>query len=306
MLNPAFSKNEIDFDDLNYILPSNLIKDSIENNYTFNTGEEFRLQKVYGYEIWKKLYSLGLTNFKWSDKKILDVCCGTGFLSYHLLQKIRPQEITLLDISPYELDEARKLISHFNDVNARYIAADIIDSKLPDASFDLVIGNSFLHHFYNLPLALAEFNRILKPGGLLITLHEPTIAAVALESGSCFQLRQYLVKGSRYIDDLRYNGNGIAPGRGTDVWIFKREEMTRLLYSAGFDDVLVNNWHLLRPFIVAKMGLYLNEQRNRLSIIEEYLLRTSIFADSLLNKFIPSSTFGSFCCSAQKFGGCKK
>lgn len=305
MLNPSFSSRVIDFDESRYVLPPHLIQFVISENTSTSTGRELRLQKVYRVEVWSKLNSLGVRpdEFNWNEKEVLEVSCGTGFLAYHLLSKTRPKWMTLNDISLSELDEARKLMdsikgSSFTNIN--YFPGDVMESKIESETFDVVIGNSFLHHLYDVPRALSEFRRLLRPGGYFITLHEPTVAAVALESGSFRAVLKYLRYGIGFIDRVRYKGEGISLGGGADVWIFKKDEIVNLVRKAGFEDIVIKNWHLLRPFIVAQRSLHLNQRKLVLSKFEEAVLRGSILIDSALSRFVPSSFFGSFCLSARK------
>lgn len=302
MMNPAFSRSISSAQTERYVLPQNVMKHVTTENAQSDSGPEFRLQEVYGFEIWMKLYSLGFRNFRWADKRVADICCGTGFLSYHLLQRVHPLSLTLIDISLSEINNAKMLIGSINSTTpTEYLAADVMNSRLPDASFDVIIGNSFLHHFYDVPRALREFNRLLKPGGYFLTLHEPAIGAVAVESGRIKSLLQYLLRGSQYLEDIRYTGNGIAPGGGADVWIFKKQEVISLLKKAGFENTRAADWHILRQFIVARKSLHLNSRKQELTQSEVKLLRRSIRIDAVLSKILPASLFGSFCLAAQKF-----
>jgi ubiquinone/menaquinone biosynthesis C-methylase UbiE len=146
MLNQCFSRKIEGVDLKKYVLPDYLGPIINRANENFDTGRELRLQKVYTYELWARLESLGLGSFDWANKKTLDICCGTGYLSYHLLQRASPKELTLLDISEDEVGQAKALLSkEFPAKNISYVVGDALNSGLPDKSFDVIIGNSFLH-----------------------------------------------------------------------------------------------------------------------------------------------------------------
>ncbi|MER3422198.1 MAG: hypothetical protein C4293_02150 [Nitrospiraceae bacterium] len=306
MLNPSFPKMVSELGEFRYILPEHLATSALRQNYCTTTGPELRLQKAYTYEIWKKMNSLGLDELRWSETKVLDACCGTGFLSYHLLSVVKPLELTLVDASESELREAEKLLmAKFHQIPVKFLQMDLLRNSFEPESFDLVIGNSFLHHLYNVPLALSEFRRLLRPGGFFVTLHEPTAAAVAYESGSLRLTLRYFRYGAEYIEDLRKEDTDNAFTYGADVWLFRQQDLKNLFSDAGFEGVVINNWHILRTFAVAKMKLHLDAAKRSLARWEEGLLRVSVLGDSILNKFLPSGAFGSFSLLAQKPQSCE-
>ncbi len=301
MLNPSFSKDLISFDPSAYVLPSALVEEVVRENTAYDSGDELRLQDVYGVEQRKKLDSLGLKEYPWREKRVLDACCGTGFLSYHLLKQSAPLSITLADINQYEIERARELIgNNKSSTSVSFLVADVLQTGLPDGTFDMIIGNSFLHHFYDVPRAMREFLRLLRPGGMFVTLHEPTPAAVAVERGRIKFLVQNLLKGDGVVEEMRYTGKGISPYGGADVWIFKKKELTSLVRRAGFGRVVARDWHIARQFIVARKQLHLNQSKRELSPDEAALLGRSISLDSILCRLLPSYLCGSVSLAAQK------
>ena len=265
MLNPAFSKTICRQVKNDYILPEKVINIVKQKNASLNTGPELRTQKIYGDELWMKMKTLGLDKLSWKNKEVLDICCGAGFLSFHLLSRITPKKLTLLDISAPEINQAEKLLTGFSNVlPMEYTVADATRTNFPDNSFDIIVGNSFLHHFYDLPLALKEFYRILKPGGLFITLHEPTVASVAVESRNPKNMLLYIFKGKDYLNHFRYKGEGVAPGAGADVWIFREKEIINLFKKAGLENIKTGHWHFLRPKLVAVLNLHPREKRKKI------------------------------------------
>ncbi len=88
--------------------------------------------------------------------RVADVGCGTGISSRLLAE--RGYEVTGVD--PNE-----KMLAHARAAGgARYLVGTAAETGLPEASFDLVtVAQAF--HWFDVPVALAEFRRILaRPG----------------------------------------------------------------------------------------------------------------------------------------------
>lgn len=103
--------------------------------------------------------------------RTLELGCGAGAFTEHLL-RARPQlELVGCDVSPVALDEARRRCEQY--AGASFVVKDATALDFPDATFDTVVGNSVLHH---LPLdaALRECLRVLKPGGR-VCFFEPNL-----------------------------------------------------------------------------------------------------------------------------------
>lgn len=283
MLNPAFPYKK---NDSNYVLKE-LLEISITKNRDFKT-EEKRFNGVFSYEVWKKIKRLGLTEADFENKTILDLCAGSGFLSFHLLKKIKPKKITLWDISENEINNAKDILSKkYKDVSVEYKISDFLREN-SSSKYDVIIGNSFLHHFYNIPEALNKINFFLKPNGLFISLHEPTIASTAFESRNPKLLFYYLTRGKKYIEIVRKKWSKDI-GSSSDVWIFPKKEYVNLLKNIWPDTKTVN-WGLLRPIVIS-YGSFLPDKY--FYFLKKYLFKLSIFLDSILNMFLPNCFFSS-------------
>ena len=158
----------------------------------------------------------------------------------------------------------------------------------------------FLHHFYNLPAAIKEFKRILKPGGLFISFHEPTVAALAMESRNPKNMFLYFLKGKNYLNYFRYKRDGVAPGQEADVWMFDGDELVELFLKNGFKNVKIDYWHFFRAKIVATFGLWLSEKKPKLNLLEIILMKIGIYSDFLLKRIAPRNLFGSAALKAEK------
>ncbi len=106
---------------------------------------------------------------------ILDVGTGTGFVPLQIARNLEPKdEFICSDVSEKILRVCKNNISRRNfSCSFRYLKLDGRTVDLEDSSVDVVTMNSVLHHVPDITPFLAEIDRILKPGGLLIIGHEP-------------------------------------------------------------------------------------------------------------------------------------
>jgi 2-polyprenyl-3-methyl-5-hydroxy-6-metoxy-1,4-benzoquinol methylase len=294
VLNPGFSAEADAAYGSNYVVPSSLSGAIVGANSDFATGAELRTQEAYGDELWFRLRELGLGDLPWDRLRVLDACCGTGFLSYHLLHRASPQSLTMLDVSADEVAAAEELVASNGAVGGNVVAlcSDLAATDLEQGQFDVVIGNSFLHHFPSVPDVLNTIFGLVKPGGLFVSLHEPTPAAIPWESGDPRHVAAYFLSRTRYMKRLRHRGPGPVRDGTTDVWIFEADEMRKLLVDSGFTDVEVMPRYLLRPFVVALLRLHLTESKPRLSGWQERLLRATVRIDAALRRVLPERAFG--------------
>jgi SAM-dependent methyltransferase len=160
------------------------------------------------------------------------------------------------------------------------------------ANYDVVIGNSFLHHFPDVPRVLATISALIRPGGLFVGLHEPTPAAVPWESGDLRHVIAYFMFRARYLRRLRYHGPGPLREGTTDVWMFDADALRRLLEDQGFVQVQVLPRYLLRPFVVALLRLSLDEEKPRLTALQSTVLRSAVAIDAVLRRLLPARAFG--------------
>ena len=126
MLNPGFP---IKFESSDYILNKELIGKVASKNSDFNT-EEVRFEDVFTFEIWKKLTILGVKPSDLNNFDILDICAGSGYLSYHLLRRCSPKKLTLLDISQSEINHAREILTKkYPEAHFEFSTADFLNSN---------------------------------------------------------------------------------------------------------------------------------------------------------------------------------
>lgn len=104
-------------------------------------------------------------------KSGLELGCGRGTMSLYLNQ-YEKMDVAMLDISEDALDVARK---NFGIVGAKgeFICASSDTLPLADNSFDIVYSIGLLEHLPDYKKTMAEAYRVLKPGGMMISLNIP-------------------------------------------------------------------------------------------------------------------------------------
>ncbi|WP_406238561.1 class I SAM-dependent methyltransferase [Nocardia sp. NBC_01009] len=99
--------------------------------------------------------------------RVLDIGCGTGYLTRRLAAVVSSGTVVGLDPSAAVLDHARRITT---DSNCTYTVGVAESLTAEDDSFDVVANCLMLHHLPEdlRPTALTEMRRVLRPGGQLL------------------------------------------------------------------------------------------------------------------------------------------
>jgi len=97
------------------------------------------------------------------DSRVLDVGCGSGWASRLLADYAVNGRVTGIDISDEMVRLARESSSDYQNVSFEVASAE----QLPfaDSEFTHAFSMESLYYYRNIPKALKEINRVLKPGG---------------------------------------------------------------------------------------------------------------------------------------------
>ncbi len=108
-----------------------------------------------------------LSNFDTSSR-LLHAGCGSGQVDRDIGEKIR---ISALDISPAALSIYKKANRNYREL----LLGSIFDIPAADESFDGIYNLGVMEHFTEDEIAriLAEFHRVLKPGGKIVLFWPP-------------------------------------------------------------------------------------------------------------------------------------
>ena len=130
------------------------------------------------FDLWSSFYDLplvqGLTYRPVQDavvaalrasapRRVLDVGCGTGLLAVRLAHELPGASIAGCDFSHGMLVHA-----HAHGERVAWIQGDAQRLPLHDASADAIVSTEAFHWFPDQRRALAEFFRVLVPGGRLL------------------------------------------------------------------------------------------------------------------------------------------
>ena len=180
----------------------------------------------------------------------LEIGSGTGYFSLNLLQLGLVGRLVATDISPGMLDELGGTAERLG-LDVETAATDAERLPFEDRSFDLVFGHAVLHHLPDLTAALAEFRRVLRPGGTLAFCGEPSrygdlLAAVPKHGAQLVApvWRLLLRASARRADPAEgLDGHELEPE--VDVHAFAPGTLAGMLRDAGFANVRIRGEELL-------------------------------------------------------------
>jgi demethylmenaquinone methyltransferase/2-methoxy-6-polyprenyl-1,4-benzoquinol methylase len=102
------------------------------------------------------------------DARILDLCCGTGDMTFALRRQAGDSTAQILgaDFSHAMLQRAReKTPAEQNGSRPRWIEADALNLPFPNKHFDLVTSAFGFRNLADYDAGLREIVRVLRPGG---------------------------------------------------------------------------------------------------------------------------------------------
>lgn len=102
---------------------------------------------------------------------VLDIASGTGAPALQLARAVAPSgHVTATDLSPDPLKIAAQRARERALTNLSFETADVHSLPYPDQTFDLATSRMAVMFFSDLPRALAEMRRVLRPGGRIALL----------------------------------------------------------------------------------------------------------------------------------------
>jgi SAM-dependent methyltransferase len=183
--------------------------------------------------------------------RALEIGAGTGYFSLNLLSAGVVGSAVATDISPGMLEKLQRSAKELG-LTIETAACEAAELPFEDDEFDLVFGHAVLHHLPDLPGAFREFQRVLRPGGVVAFCGEPSyygdrIAAWPKRGANAVAPLWRALMGA----GPRPNSNGHVHGseedrleQVVDVHAFTPAELARHAEAAGFDGVRVSGEEL--------------------------------------------------------------
>jgi ubiquinone/menaquinone biosynthesis C-methylase UbiE len=169
---------------------------------------------------------------------LLDVGCGQGKSFGLLNEAFKPARVIGLDADPHSLDCSRAEAERLG-LEVQLIASDCAAIDLPDASVDLLFCHQTFHHLVEQEQALAEFWRVLKPGGYLLFAESTQYYIDTWVIRWLFRHPMHVQKtADGYLDMLRGQGFAFAAQNISYPYLW---------WSRSKDFGLLERWGLLKP-----------------------------------------------------------
>jgi ubiquinone/menaquinone biosynthesis C-methylase UbiE len=190
----------------------------------------------------------GLNGERFPDA--LEIGSGTGYFSLNLLQMGTIERLTATDISPGMLQRLSTTAEGLG-LEAETVATEAEELPFEDESFDLVFGHAVLHHIPDLERAFGEFQRVLRPGGVIAFCGEPSrygdrLAAAPKRAGMIVApaWRRLVGASARAVPEMEQSHGHALEGE-VDVHAFAPADLRRLLRDTGFEQQRVGGEELL-------------------------------------------------------------
>jgi ubiquinone/menaquinone biosynthesis C-methylase UbiE len=155
----------------------------------------------------RAIYAAALASLDERHRRVLDVGCGTGLMTARLAGSGR--NALGIDFSGAMIARARCR----RGARAEFVQADAENLPIASGTFDAVVNLISLHHYRRPARAVAEFRRVLRPGGRLVV--------IAFD------------RDSRYIRLAQRSNRWLERVAGRS-WQKTRHEVLSLVRAAGF------------------------------------------------------------------------
>ena len=135
-------------------------KDLVKQRFT-RSLKTYSDQAVVQQQTAEKMVKELIANTGNGFSNILEIGCGTGFMTRLIEQQLHYKSLLANDLAP----QCGEHISKIN--NCRFIPGDIETQNYPSQKFDLIISNATFQWFDHLGDALKKFSNWLKPDGIM-------------------------------------------------------------------------------------------------------------------------------------------
>jgi demethylmenaquinone methyltransferase/2-methoxy-6-polyprenyl-1,4-benzoquinol methylase len=178
------------------------------------------------------------------DAVVLDLCCGTGDLSFAMSRRGRAR-ILGADFAHSMLVRARQKSHAYSSADGAgpvlFLEADALRLPFADASFDLVTTAFGFRNLSNYDAGLREIRRVLKPAGTIAILEFTEPSRGLWGDFYRWYFCKLLPRIGGWISGeeaaYKYLPNSVSR-------FFRPEELANLMNATGYDDIKYRVWTL--------------------------------------------------------------
>jgi demethylmenaquinone methyltransferase/2-methoxy-6-polyprenyl-1,4-benzoquinol methylase len=172
--------------------------------------------------------------------RLLDVAGGTGDIAFRILDRVRGRaEVTVLDLTEAMLVEGRRRARAMpHGERTDWVVGDAMALPFASRTFDAYTIAFGIRNVANIPRALEEARRVLRPGGRLMVLEFSRVSSPLLRQAyDTYSFNAIPLMGQVFANDrdsYRYLVESIR--RFPD-----QESFAAMMREAGFDQVAYRN-----------------------------------------------------------------
>ncbi len=172
-----------------------------------------------------------------SNDRILEVGCGTGSTSLLLADHVK--HITASDLSGNMIAIGSKKAQDQGVSNVDFITAGLDDETIENGPYDAILALNLLHLIEDIPAAVQQIHKMLKPGGAFIS---KTVCKPGAGTPLKFRLIMLILPLMQWV------------GKAPYVNFLEIPELEQTIISAGFKIIETGNYPAAPPsrYIVAK------------------------------------------------------
>jgi len=175
---------------------------------------------------------------------LLDAGCGPGSITLGLARAVSPGRVIGIEIEDSQFERARETAEH-DGLNVEFRKANVYELPFANQQFDAVFSHAVLESLNDPVAALAEFRRVLKPGGV-IGLRAGDLGGLLIDAESEGPAQAF----AAYLAQQKTSAKDPNVGR----------KLARLMRRAGFAvDKVTASYEVISDFL-AKIGPAFAEQ----------------------------------------------
>lgn len=164
---------------------------------------------------------------------VLDIGSGPGFLACEMAEAVGPGgSVHGIDSSDAMLSVARQRRPTTGSAPVEFGPGQATELPFPDGAFDVVTSTQVYEYVHDIPAALAEARRVLRPGGRLLVL-DTDWDTIAWRSSDADRMRKILAAWDEHLADPYLPRRLTSLLTRTGFTVTQRSAIP--LFNAGYD-----------------------------------------------------------------------